>query len=91
VGGESASFAFTGSEVAWIAPKGPDGGKAQVYVDGVLVKTVDLYNSSDKPRLAVFAQAVAAGSHTVEVRALGTKNSSSTGTRVDVDAFFVLR
>jgi hypothetical protein len=91
VGGESASFAFTGSEVAWIAPKGPEGGKARVYVDGVLVKTVDLYSSSEKPRLAVFAQAVAPGSHTVEVRALGTRNSLSGGTRVDVDAFFVLR
>jgi hypothetical protein len=28
--------------------------------------------------------------HTVEVRVLGTKNASSSGTRVDVDAFVVL-
>jgi len=30
------------------------------------------------------------GTHTLEVRVLATKNTSSSGTRVDVDAFAVL-
>ena len=30
-------------------------------------------------------------SHTLEIRVLGTKNSSATGTRVDIDEFTVLR
>ena len=30
-------------------------------------------------------------SHTLEVRVLGTKNASSSGKRVDVDAFVALR
>jgi Bacterial Ig-like domain/Domain of unknown function (DUF5122) beta-propeller len=90
VGGESAIFSFTGSEVAWIAPKGPDRGKAEVWVDGIKVKTVDLYSSSEKPGIVVFTQSVGLGSHTVEVRALGIKNSSSSGKGVDVDAFFAL-
>jgi hypothetical protein len=90
VGGERATFSFTGSEVAWIAPKGPDRGKPEVWVDGIKVTTVDLYKSSETPQMAVFTRSVSPGSHTVEIRALGTKSSSSTGTRVDVDAFFTL-
>jgi hypothetical protein len=90
LGGERATFSFTGSEVAWIAPKGPDRGKAEVWVDGIKVTTVDLYKSSENPQMTVFTQSVGPGSHTVEIRALGTKSSSSTGKRVDVDAFFVL-
>lgn len=90
VGGERATFSFTGSGVAWIAPKGPDRGKPEVWVDGIKVTTVDLYKSSDTPQMAVFTRSVSPGSHTVEIRALGTKSPSSTGTRVDVDAFFTL-
>ena len=91
VGGERATFSFTGSEVAWIAPKGPDRGKPEVWVDGIKVTTVDLYKSSENPQMAVFTRSVSPGSHTVQVRVLGTKSSSSTGSRVDVDAFYVLR
>jgi hypothetical protein len=90
VGGERATFSFTGSEVAWIAPKGLDRGKPEVWVDGIKVTTVDLYKSSDTPQMAVFTRSVSPGRHTVEIRALGTKSPSSTGKRVDVDAFFVL-
>lgn len=63
-------------------------GKAGVYVDGMKEATVDLYSAANGPRQVVFRKAFAAsGSHTVEVRVLGTKNASATGTRVDIDAF----
>jgi glucose/arabinose dehydrogenase len=89
---DTALFTFVGRDVAWVAPKGTNRGRAEVWVDGVKVKTVDLYASSTQPRKVVFSKEWAsAGSHTVEVRVLGTKNASSTGTRVDVDAFVVLR
>jgi hypothetical protein len=39
--GASATFRFTGIGVSWIGPTGPTRGKAKVYVDGRLVKTVD--------------------------------------------------
>lgn len=88
---DKAQFSFTGSNVTWIAPKGPDRGKAGVWIDGVRVGTVDLYSSTEKSRLMVFTNGWdTSGSHTLEVRALGTKNASSSGTRVDVDAFAVL-
>lgn len=90
--GAKATFGFTGLDVAWVAPKGPDRGKAEVWVDGVKVKTVDLYASAAQPRKAVYTQSWGVpGSHTLEVRVLGTKRASSSGTRADVDAFVALR
>jgi hypothetical protein len=89
--GAKAEFAFTGRDVAWVATKGPDRGKAEVWVDGVKAKGVDLYAPAQAPRKTVFSQHWAdPGAHTVEVRVLGTKNASSTGTRVDLDALIVL-
>jgi hypothetical protein len=77
---------------SWVAPKTADRGKAEVRVDGALASTVDLYNATLQQRKSVF---VANGldpavGHTLEVKVLGTKNASSSGTRVDVDAFVVL-
>jgi CSLREA domain-containing protein len=90
--GARASLAFTGRNVAWVAPKGPNRGRAEVWLDGTRVATVDLYSRTAQARRVVFARAVdPSRSHTLEVRVLGTKNASSTGRRVDIDAFVVLR
>jgi hypothetical protein len=71
--------------------KGPDRGKAEVWIDGVKAATVDLYSSSAQPRKMVFTKNWdSADSHTLEIRATGTKNAASSGTRIDVDAFVVL-
>jgi hypothetical protein len=92
-GTEKATFAFTGSEVSWVAPTSSNRGKADVYLDGTRVATVDLYSSSGQTRKVVFTRAGLdpSVSHTLEVRVLGTKNAASKGKRVDVDAFVVLR
>jgi hypothetical protein len=78
--------------VGWIAHKAADRGKAEVWLDGTLANTVDLYSSTLQLRKSVFVKNALnpAVAHTVEVRVLGTKNASSSGTRVDVDAFVVL-
>ena len=45
--GARATISVTGRSVVWIARKGPDRGRAQVYVNGVLKgATVDLYAST---------------------------------------------
>jgi hypothetical protein len=92
-GTEKATFVFTGSDVAWVAPTNSNRGKADVYLDGTRVATVDLYSASGQTRKVVFSRAGLdpSVSHTLEVRALGTKNAASKGKRVDVDAFVVLR
>ena len=67
-------------------------GQADVYLDGTKVATVDLYSSSGKSRVIVFCKAGLNPSvtHTLEVRALGTRNAAATSKRVDVDALVVL-
>jgi hypothetical protein len=76
---------------SWVAPKAADRGKAEVWVDGALANTVDLYAASLQARKSVFVAngLDPAASHTLEVRVLETKNAASSGTRVDVDAFVV--
>ena len=78
--------------VSLVSTKASNRGKAKVCVDpGTAAQsctTIDLYSPVSQPRSAVFSKAVSpATSHKVEVRVLGQKWSSSTGTRVDVDAF----
>ncbi len=63
-----------------------------MWIDGVKAVTVDLYASSAQPRNMVFTKSwTTSASHTLEIRVLGTKNASSSGKRVDVDAFVALR
>ena len=79
--------------IAWIAHKAADRGKAEVLVDGTAAaSTVDLYSSTLQVRKSGFVKNALdpAAAHSVEVRVLGTKNASSSGTRVDADAFVVL-
>ncbi len=91
VAGGTATLTFTGDAITWVAPLGPDSGEAEVYVDGAKVATVDLYSSTERPRQIVFAQSVSPSTpHTLQVRALGTRNSVSAGARVDLDAFVTL-
>ena len=87
--GATARFTFTGRSVAWVAPKSSTRGKANVYLDGVKVTTVDLYSSSTLSRQVVFSKdgLDPAVNHTLEVVAMGTSGRQ----RVDVDAFVALR
>jgi hypothetical protein len=90
--GATATLTFTGTDVSWVAQRGPDRGKAEVRLDGQLVETVDLYNATAQPRRVLYSASLdSAGPHTLEVRVLGTKRAASTGTRADVDAFLTLR
>jgi hypothetical protein len=71
--GARASFAFSGSRVIWYGPVGPTRGKARVFIDGALVKTVDLYRGSFTARKAVFSRSwTAAGKHTLVIEVVGT-------------------
>ncbi len=82
--GNSAVLHFTGTKAAWIATKGPKGGKANVYVDGVLKQTVNLYKASPyQDGVTVYSTAtLPRGSHTLKIKL--TLNQ-----RVNIDAFNV--
>ncbi len=93
VGGSQVSFTVQARNIALVARRSAGSGQAAIYLDGNYLTKVDLYSSTVLQRRVVFTQdgLDPSVSHTLEVRVLGTKNASSTGTRVDIDAFVVLR
>ena len=88
---DAATYAFNGTSVALATTLGPNRGIAEIRVDGTLVNTVDLYAPTVAAARVVWTSQLDPGSHSVEVRVTGTSNASSTGSRVDVDAFLAWR
>ena len=83
--GATLTFGFRGTDVGWVATRTPASGRAQVRIDGEVVRTVDLEAGSVRYRRLVFRHHLPGdGQHVLEIRALGDG-------RVDVDAFVVLR
>ena len=71
--GAKATFAFSGNRIVWYGPVGPTRGKARVFLDGALVRTVDLYRTAFDARKAVFSKSWASiGKHTVVIEVVGT-------------------
>jgi hypothetical protein len=82
--GDTATYSTTARRIAWIAPRGPQGGSARVYVDGAEVATVDLYSQYPNPRRVVWQGSWS----TTRPRTVRVEVVSG---RVDVDAFAALR
>ncbi len=89
--GATATLTFSGSDVAIMSARGPARGRAEISIDGVVMRIVDLYAASNAYRVVVFTQHLAAaGEHVLGVRVLGTHARRSTGSRVDIDGFLTL-
>ncbi|HEY6058870.1 MAG TPA: right-handed parallel beta-helix repeat-containing protein [Candidatus Limnocylindrales bacterium] len=86
--GATVDFAFTGSAVAWIAPRGPTRGTARVFLDGVDRGIVRLFRASAQARVVAFSASwPSSGRHVVSIRAIGPSGRA----RIDVDAFAIIR
>ncbi len=86
--GASATFKFTGRQVAWVSTRRANRGTAHVYLDGKLVANVNLHSATVMHRRIVFAHAWAAdGAHTIKIVCAGTAGHAT----VDVDAFVTIR
>ena len=86
--GASATYSFTGRAIAWVTTKATRSGSARVYIDGVMVSTLDLSASAYAYRYIAFEKAwSASGAHTIRIVVVGTPGHP----RIDVDAFLVLR
>jgi hypothetical protein len=82
--GSTATFRFTGSQIAWIAPMNRTSGSARVSVDGKVVATVSLRSSTTKAHRLVFTRTWASvGRHTISIRVAGTSGHPWVG----VDGF----
>jgi SpoIID/LytB domain protein len=82
---------FNGTYLAWLAKKSYQYGQATVTLDGGPPVTVDLYSGTPLyQEIAYNTGVIAGGPHTLVIQWAGTKNASSSGYLVDVDAFEVL-
>ena len=87
----TANVAFVGRSIDLIGPLGSAYGKASVSLDGGAPTTLDLYSSTFQAKQQLFSSGpIAEGPHTLQVTVLGSKNASSTGTYVWVDAFDIV-
>jgi hypothetical protein len=78
------TYDFTGRAVAFVSTKATNRGKAEIWLDGVRVATLDLRSSTTRYRQIVWQKSwPTPGRHTVVVRVLGTAGRP----RVDADGF----
>lgn len=90
--GSRLSITFNGTGIAWIAYRDEWSGMARVYLDGDLKTTIDNYLSPSQTGVVPYSiSGLASGTHTLTIEATGTRNSSSQGSWVWVDAFDVTR
>ncbi|MBA2255442.1 MAG: fibronectin type III domain-containing protein [Chloroflexi bacterium] len=86
--GADAALTFTGRAFAWLSPVGPLRGSAEVYVDGVLARTVELRSAAGGNSRVVFAIDWPVSTlHTVRIRVVDSPGSD----RVDIDELYTLR
>jgi hypothetical protein len=86
-----ASLRFKATGVSWVSRPGPQNGIAKVYLDGKLVKTLDLYKGKTQFKKTVWsAKGLSNSTHTVKIVRTGKKSSSAKGANLVVDAFRVL-
>ena len=90
IGGRIARLTFKGSSIGFVTTMGPKRGIAQVWLDGTLVDTLDLYSAVLHTRQIFWSAAPGPGAHVLEIRPSGTRNPAATASRVDIDAFLVL-
>jgi hypothetical protein len=88
--GGRATLSFTGTGVSWVGFRGPNVGIANVYLDGILVATVDTYAATETVAALLFtASGLVSGPHRLEIEVTGGKNELSTDPFIVVDAFDV--
>lgn len=83
------SFTFSGDVVTLYFTKTNNRGIAAITIDGVHKGYFDLFSSSTTWKDSIIFTGLSAGTHTINIAITGTKNASSSGLYVDVDALRV--
>jgi hypothetical protein len=84
--GKTATFTFSGAQVAWVSTQGANRGSASVKLGSGSAATISTHAKSTKAAEIVDVLHAAAGSHKLVIKVLGTSGHP----RVDIDAFIVL-
>jgi lysozyme len=83
----SAQVTFRGTGVVWTTLRGRDQGRAAIYVDGLLVRTVDNYAPERMFGVARTVSGLVDGIHTLRIVVLGEARPAATGALVSIDRF----
>jgi len=86
----SAKVSFRGTGIDWFTYRGPDQGRAQVYLDGSLVGTVDNYAASPTFGVARSFTGLADDVHTFRIVVLGDARPAADGALVSIDRFAIV-
>jgi|DewCreStandDraft_4_1066084.scaffolds.fasta_scaffold17574_5 hypothetical protein len=92
--GATAEIEFEGTGLIVVGPYLPDGGFAEIWLDGKRANNVDVYSDekSVKGEESVYHQfGLKPGKHRVELRVTGVRHTESAGARVAVQDLVVFR
>jgi hypothetical protein len=88
--GSRVTINFNGTGVSWVAYRDEWSGIARVYLDGQEKTTIDNYLSPSQARVVPYTiGGLAPGIHSLTIEATGTRNASSKGSWIWLDAFDV--
>lgn len=85
----SVTFRFRGTGVDWYTVRNRSQGRAAIYVDGALVRTVDNYAAEPTFDVARRISGLADGLHELRILVLGEARPAARGTLVSIDRFVV--
>ena len=89
-GGAFTRLRFQGTGVSLRTLRGPAMGRAEIWVDGALVRVLDLNSPAAAFATVRLAAGLVDGSHTARIRVVGTHRSASSGSRVAIDRWLVV-
>ncbi|HWL90970.1 MAG TPA: hypothetical protein VNP90_06355 [Actinomycetota bacterium] len=87
--GAEAKVSFSGTGLVLHALRGPARGRAQIWLDGTLVRTVDLFAPTRRAASILVASGLVHGPHVARVVVLGTHRRASRGAAVTIDRWVV--
>ena len=87
--GAQAQLRFSGTSLTLMTLRGPARGRAEIWVDGRRVRTIDLYAPERRFASIRVASGLAQGPHTAKVVVLGTHHGASGGSGVVIDRWVV--
>ena len=87
--GAEATLSFSGTGLSLRAAFGPARGRAQIWLDGTRLRTVDLYAPTRRFVSIRVASGLTHGHHVARVVVLGTRHRASQGIAVTIDRWVV--
>lgn len=86
--GATSTFFFNGTKAQLFVTTGPDGGKADIYIDNIFNTTIDTYSSSLQTDVKIFeTPELTDDAHSIKVEVSNSKNVASTSNRIVIDGY----